>query len=163
MCWKLNVGGLRNLLDAAKKSFFVQISTDLVFSGEHGPYCEDDIAETNSEKVTWYGFTKGEGERLCQDHTILRLIYPVRAKYDQKLDYLRKPLALFDQGKLYPMFTDQQVSISFIDEVIFAIDKILEKKATGVFHAGSSDFTNPFELYSYLFEKARGVKAVVKP
>ena len=61
------------------------------------------------------------------------------------------------------MFTDQQVSIAFIDEVCFALDKIIEKQARGVFHASSSDLTNPFELYAYLLEKVRGVKDVVTP
>lgn len=163
-CKRLNVCGVENLLGAVKKdTFFVQISTDMVFSGVSGSYSEDDVAETDSDKVTWYGFTKAEGERLCKNHTILRLIYPVRAKYDLKLDYLRKPLKLFDEGKLYPMFTDQQVSFAFIDEICVALDKIIEKRAKGVFHVSSSDLTNPFELYTYLIKRARGVDNAVKP
>ncbi|MEK7127512.1 MAG: sugar nucleotide-binding protein [Patescibacteria group bacterium] len=162
LCWKINVDGVSNLLQASKDAFFIQISTDMVFSGEAGPYSEDNLPETDPNKVTWYGFTKGEGERSCKDHTILRLIYPVRAKFDKKLDYLRKPLSLFDQGKLYPMFTDQQVSFTFIDEICLALDKIIEKRTEGIFHASSSDLTTPFELGNYLLEKTRGVKNAVK-
>lgn len=163
-CWKINVEGVKNLLgNITPNTFFIQISTDMVFSGSSGPYSENDLPETDSNKLTWYGFCKAEAERLAKDHTILRLIYPVRAKFDKKLDYLRKPLSLYDQGKLYPMFTDQQVSFAFIDEVCLTLEKIIEKRLKGIFHAGSSDTTNPFELYSYLLEKARGVKNVVKP
>lgn len=162
LCWKLNVDGVKNLLEKAKEMFFVQISTDMVFSGAAGPYSEDDFPETDSSKITWYGFTKAEGERLCKDQTILRLIYPVRAKFDKKLDYLRKPLSLFDQGKLYPMFTDQQVSFSFIDEICPVLDKIIETKAKGIFHASSSDLGTPFDFFSYLFEKTRGVKDIIQ-
>ena len=50
---------------------------------------------------------------LGRKRTILRLVYPVRAKYPAKLDYLRKPLSLFDQGKLYSLFNDQQVTITY--------------------------------------------------
>ena len=94
LCWKLNVEGTKNLLEASKNKFFIQVSTDLVFSGVSGPYSENDVSEKDSSKVTWYGYTKGQAESLCSGRTILRLIYPVRAKYDLKLDYLRKPLSL---------------------------------------------------------------------
>lgn len=162
LCWKLNVDGVKNILAAAKDAFFVQISTDMVFSGVAGPYSENDVLETDSNKVTWYGFTKGEGERLCKDHTILRLIYPVRAKYDLKLDYLRKPLKQFDENKLIPLFSNQLVSFSFIDEVVLALDKIIELRKTGIYHAGSSDLTNPLELISYLLRKARNYENELK-
>lgn len=172
-CWKINVEGVNNLLSIINpnKTHFIHISTDYVFSGskdDPGPYAEDQVAEEDSDKVTWYGFTKGDAERLviskfAQKTTILRLIYPVRAKFEEKLDYLRKPLKLFDEGKLYPMFSDQRVSVSFIDEVCEVIAKIIAGNHYGVFHASSRDTTTPFEIVSYLIEKARGKKNAVKP
>lgn len=162
-CWKINVEGTRNLLELAGDKL-IQISTDMVFSGskeDPGPYEESHPIETDSNKVTWYGWTKAEAERL-NPSTKLRLIYPVRAKYDLKLDYLRKPLQAFDQSKLWPLFTDQQVSFCFIDEACLALEKIIDTKAIGIFHASSSDLTNPFELYSYLFAKARNFHGDLK-
>ncbi len=165
-CWKLNVEGVQNLLDCMTPStFFVQISTDMVFPGSvdnPGPYGEDDRAETDSNKLTWYGFCKAEAERIATGHTILRLIYPVRAKFDKKLDYLRKPLQSFDQRKLWPLFTDQQVSFCFIDETCAVLEKIIDGKVKGIYHASSSDTTNPYELISYLLDKARGFKGELK-
>lgn len=171
-CWKINVEGAGNVAGAMDSACrLIHISTDMVFPGsskDKGPYSEDHKPESDSKKVTWYGFTKGEGERkvlekLGEDATILRLIYPFRAKYDLKSDYVRKPLALFDEGKLYPMFNDQQVSITFIDEIAPALAKIIDLKLRGIFHASSFDTTTPFELVNYLLEKARGVKDMVKP
>jgi dTDP-4-dehydrorhamnose reductase len=172
-CWKVNVEGTKNLISSidASKVHFIHISTDYVFSGSKdnpGPYSEDSMPEKNSDKVTWYGFTKSEAERevnstLGDSKTILRIIYPVRAKYDQKLDYLRKPLSLFDQGKLYPMFNDQQVSITFIDELSLVLEKIIDSKIYGVFHCSSIDTGTPFDLVSYLLKKVRNVDNVVKP
>ena len=171
-CWKINVDGTRNLVNSLnlKKTHFIHISTDYVFPGskeDPGPYKEDHQPEKDSSKLTWYGYTKAEAERvvlnkLGEAATILRLIYPVRAKYDKKLDYLRKPLALFDEGKLYPMFTDQQVSITFIDEACTALAKIIDGKHRGIFHASSRNTTSPYELISYLVKKARGKKGAVK-
>lgn len=167
-CWQINVEGTKNLALLAKEinAHFIHISTDYVFSGP-GPYKEIDIPETNSSKLTWYGFTKAEAERVVNkifgnNLTIVRLIYPVRAKYPVKLDYLRKPLSLFDQGKLYPLFNDQQVTITFIDEACLALEKIIDGKIYGNFHASTPDLSTPYELVSYLIKKARGVKNVVK-
>lgn len=170
-CWQINVEGTKNITEMCRKHgvFLVHISTDNVFSGskdDQGPYSEGHKIETDSSKLTWYGFTKAEAERevlkaLGNQACILRLIYPTRAKYEKKLDYLRKPLDLFDQGKLYPMFTDQQISVTFIDEVCLAIEKIIEGKKTGPFHASSRNITTPHEIISYLIEKARGEKNTV--
>jgi dTDP-4-dehydrorhamnose reductase len=171
-CWQINVEGLMNLASAINPDItkLIHISTDMVFSGseaDKGPYSENHSPEKDSNKVTWYGYTKGEGERMVistlgEKSTILRLIYPVRAKFDGKLDYLRKPLQLYDQGKLYPMFSDQQVSICFIDEACTAIHKIISGNHTGIFHAASNDTGTPYKLVSYLIEKARGKKNAVK-
>ena len=170
-CWQINVEGTRNLVKLAKEvnAHFIHISTDYVFPGSEedpGPHKESDIPEVNSSKLTWYGFTKAEAERvvnsiLGRKRTILRLVYPVRAKYPAKLDYLRKPLSLFDQGKLYSLFNDQQVTITFINEACLALEKIINDKLYGFFHASTPDTSTPFELVSYLIEKAKGKKNVV--
>jgi len=172
LCWKINVEGTKNLVNLInpKKAHFIHISTDHVFSGRgnrKGPYSERQKAETDSKKLTWYGYTKAEAERIVIDKlgknvTIVRMIYPVRAKYDGKSDYLRKPLELFDQGKLYPMFSNQQVSITFIDEASKALKKIIEGNLKGIYHASSKDTGTPFKLVSYLIKKARGKEGVVK-
>ena len=172
-CFKVNVLGVENLAKLCKKykRFLIHISTDMVFPGSKdypGPYSEDSVPESDSKRLTWYGFTKAEAERVIEsilgkDAAILRIIYPVRAKFEGKLDYLRKPHKLFDEGKLYPMFNDQQVSIAFIDEVSEAIDVILKEGIRGVFCASSCDTSTPYDLVSYLLEKARGVKGAVIP
>lgn len=172
-CYQINVEGSKNLAEVSKEfgSHLIHISTDYVFSGsldDPGPYDENHLPEKDDKKLTWYGFTKAEAERevskiLGKDFTIVRLIYPVRAKFEGKQDYIRKPLSLFDEGKLYPMFTDQQVSITYIDEACEAINKIIEGRVYGTFHASTPDTTTPHELISYVIEKARGVKNAVKP
>ncbi len=171
-CWKINVEGSANIAEACKKhnSHLIHISTDYCFSGlkeDPGPYPERHPLEKDEKKLTWYGFTKKEAEKgvtkiLGDNFSILRLIYPVRGKFDAKLDYIRKPLSLFDQGNLYPLFYDQQVSITYVDEACLAINKIIEEKAFGIFHASTPDTTTPYHLIGYVIEKVRGKKDVVK-
>lgn len=173
-CWRINVEGVRNLSEAVKKQNgkvqFIQISTDMVFSGESldkGPYKENHLPDKSESNLTWYGYTKGQGENIVREilgdeASIVRIIYPVRAKFEGKTDYLRKALSLYDQGKLYPLFGDQFISISYIDEIVKALDIILKQRLYGCFHVGSRDTTTPFTLVSYLLEKTRGVKNKVK-
>lgn len=154
-CWQINVEGTRNLVSALPANTrLIHISTDMVFSGSSGPYKENDIPETDQSKVTWYGFTKAEAERVVGNRgTIVRLIYPVRSKFADKLDYLRKSLDLFNQDKLYPLFTNQQISITFIDEACIVLQKIIDQNLFGIFHMSCPDTTTPYEIITYLLQK----------
>ncbi|OGM15501.1 hypothetical protein A2V56_01600 [Candidatus Woesebacteria bacterium RBG_19FT_COMBO_42_9] len=171
-CWRINVEGVRNILDALdpKNTHFIQISTDMVFSGkvdDPGPYSEDHPPEKDETKLTWYGFTKAEAERLVlnklgDDATILRINYPVRAKYNRKLDYLQAPLAKYREGNLWPLFTDQQISITFIDEACEALARVVKGKYRGIFHAASSDITTPYEIIPYFIREVEGTEVKVQ-
>lgn len=157
-CWQINVEGTRNLVSALPANTrLIHISTDMVFSGsaaDPGPYSVDHEPSTNNHELTWYGYTKAESERVVGNRgTIVRLIYPVRAKFAEKLDYLRKPLDLFSQGKLYPLFSDQQISITYIDEACLALQKIIDQNLTGIFHMSCPDTTTPYEIITYLLQK----------
>ncbi|MEK7154725.1 MAG: sugar nucleotide-binding protein [Patescibacteria group bacterium] len=155
-CWQINVEGTRNLVAALPTStHLIHISTDMVFPGsasDPGPYSPDHEPSTNNHELTWYGYTKAEAERIVGG-TIVRLIYPVRAKYPAKLDYLRKPLDLFNQGKLYPLFTDQHTSMTYIDEACLSLQKIINENLTGIFHLSCPDTFTPYEIITYMLEK----------
>jgi len=171
LTWKVNVGGVENIANECKKhsKYLIQISTDFVFPGNEerpGPYSEDDTLPESLEGIGWYGWTKRVAEqraaKILNQVAILRITYPYRAQYAAKIDFARNILQLFDEGKLYPMFSDQQTTPSFIDEIAKVLYLLVEEKKTGVFHAASADVTTPYEFASYLLEKARGVKGVVK-
>src|SRR3989344_4778804 len=68
LCWKINVGGVQNIVEecAAGKKNLLFISTDFVFYGSDGPYDENSPAGPDLDKVSWYGITKLEAERLIQ-------------------------------------------------------------------------------------------------
>jgi dTDP-4-dehydrorhamnose reductase len=143
----------------------------MVFSGtkeDPGPYSEDHPIEENMDKLTWYGYTKAQGEKVLKEvlgsyASIVRILNPVRSKFDAKLDYIRKPLKLFDEGKLYPMFSDQQISITFIDELCEMLDILTQNDTRGTFHASSYDTTTPYKLISEVIKKTRGNSYKVRP
>ncbi len=151
--WKVNVEGVENLANAFLSDHIIHISTDMVFSGtvdKPGPYAEYDKTPDSPDKLTWYGYTKNQAEKVIQKHggSILRIIYPVRAKFDGKADYIRGALKRYASGKMYPLFSDQQISIAYIDEVSRTLDAIIKQDAKGIYHA-SSDTTTPYDLIEY--------------
>ncbi len=171
LAWQVNVEGAANVAEAAKKfdKFLVHISTDFVFSGSKdnpGPYTEDAKLPEDPDKISWYGWTKLMGEKKVTEIggrvAIVRISYPYRAHHTQKMDFARNILSLYDEGKLYPMFTDQIMTPTFIDEAASVIEEICELEKSGTFHLASSNATTAYEFASYLLEKARKVKNVVK-
>ncbi|MBI2594418.1 sugar nucleotide-binding protein [Candidatus Curtissbacteria bacterium] len=67
-CWQINVEGTRNVAVACKKyrRNLLFMSTDFVFDGTGGPYLEDDPQGPDLRKVSWYGITKIEAEKLIK-------------------------------------------------------------------------------------------------
>lgn len=170
--WDLNVNGVKNLIEVCKENniFLVQISTDFVFKGDEsdvGPYSEDKKIPESNEGISWYGWTKNRAERIIYDsgvkHAIVRIAYPFySADFDGKLDFAKGFLKLFDDGKLYPVFSDQTHSVLNVDDLVGPLTKITNQKIEGTFHVVASDTTTPFDFVSYLLEKARGAKNVVQ-
>lgn len=171
LVWQVNVEGTANVAEVAKKfnKFLVHISTDFVFSGSKanpGLYSEDSKLPENPDGISWYGWTKLVGEKKVKEiigkSAIARISYPFRSHCPQKSDFARDILTLYDEEKLYPMFADQVRTPTFIDEAASAIEEICELEKSGTFHLVSSNTTTPYEFASYLLEKARNVKNVVK-
>jgi dTDP-4-dehydrorhamnose reductase len=116
------------------------------------------------EHLSWYGWTKllGENEILKSEAkaALVRIAYPYRANYKGKGDFARWILELYDQKKLssVSIFTDQNITPTFIDGVSFVLSILAKEKRSGIYHVASSDLTSPYAFACYLLEKARGVE-----
>lgn len=168
--WKTNVEGVENISKVCQEydSFLIHISTDMVFSGSRdnsGPYSEKTQPETSPENLSWYGWTKAEGERALKNNkksAIIRVGNVTQTLYDPKLDYVGKILYLFDRNKLYPLFNDQYLSLTYIPSIFEVIKVLIKKKINGVFHVASKNIFTPYELGEYLIKKVRNKTGAVK-
>ncbi len=166
LAYRLNVLGPKNLAEYCNDNniFLVHISTDFVFpgtEGEPGPYDEDAPLPETPTGIGWYGWTKNRAEVMIQntstDYAIVRYAYPFRAApFELKSDWARGVIKLYEEKKLYPLFTDQTQSVIFIDDLVEPLIKIVDGKLNGVFHIASKDTTTPYEIASYLLEKYVG-------
>ena len=142
------------------KKFLVQISTDFVFDGERGPYDESAPRSAFSPRISWYGWTKSEGERrtsvMDPSAAILRIAYPYRSDFPAKLDFARRILQRYRQGSLPPLYTDQRISPTWVPDVTNALGRLIQGRTSGVVHVASPALTTPFEFASELLRRAEG-------
>lgn len=168
--WKANVEGVENLSRVCQKCgcFLIHISTDMVFSGyadKPGPYDEKTKPEDRIQKLSWYGWTKAEAERRLKGNkksAIIRIGNVTQPIYNPKLDYIGKTLYLYDHNKLYPLFHNQYLTLTFIPSIFQVIESIILNNRSGIFHVASKDILTPYEMGKYLIQKARGKRGVVK-
>jgi dTDP-4-dehydrorhamnose reductase len=142
------------------------ISTDFVFDGVDGPYKEDDIAGGDFSKISWYGITKFEAEKIItsasSDFVILRIAYPYGAHLSKKDDIARRILKLYESGNLYGMFFDQIITPTFIDDLTQSVSLIVNQNQNGTFHIASPKLTNQWDFAKYLIGKFGGDLQKVK-
>ena len=156
-CWKINVQGPANIVEACSnfKRKLIFISSDFVFDGTSGPYDEGDSVGSNLNKVSWYGITKIEAEKIVQElnnSIIIRISYPYRGIFHKKDDIAKRILRLYRQRQLYPMFYDQYITPTFIDDLAPAVEMLVNKNQSGIFHIASPTITTQYDFARKLLE-----------
>lgn len=146
--WKINVLGTQNIADICAKSGkkLIYISTDFVFDGKKNTgYVEED----SPNPINWYGKTKYEGELRVQDSNcdflIARIAYPYRANYDQKSDFARGLIEKIKNGAELSMITDHIMTPTYIDDIASALDTLIGKNESGIFHMVGDEAISPYD------------------
>lgn len=145
---------------AAGKRYLIHISTDFVFDGTAGPYEEHETRSALSNLMSWYGWTKSEGERRVLENdpksVILRIAYPYRPDCPLKLDFARRLIAASHAGELPPLYTDQVITPTWVPDVSRTILELLTQRPSGVFHVASPEVTTPFDFGRELLRQIEG-------
>ena len=150
LCYQLNVVGTQNILNLTKKynQQLIYISTDFIFDGtKTTPYLETDTPSP----IEWYGETKYLGEKVITDsgysnYNISRITYPYRAKFETKVDIIRKVINKLKNKEEVKMFSDQICTYTFIDDIAVALGYFIENKTTGIYHLVGSSSHSPYEM-----------------
>lgn len=150
--WRLNAELPRWLAEEAERAgrFLVQISTDFVFNGERGPYPEATPPSPFSSKVSWYGYTKGVGEASVfaskGPRAILRIAYPYGTHLEGRTDLALTLLSQRKEEAVHPLYTDQQITPTWVPDVADALAPILERASPRIYHVASPEVTSPYEF-----------------
>lgn len=160
--WRVNVEGSENIAKICKyfNCYLIQISTDYVFAGHKknkGPYAETDEPKDHERLLSWYGITKREAERRVLGNlgnaSVIRICNITRQGNILELDYVGKIFWLYNQKKIYPMFDDQFLTLTYIPSLFNLIFKLLKLNLTGIYHVSTPDLVTPYNLANYLIEK----------
>ncbi len=144
--WKINVTGTQNIVDACLQSNkkIIYISTDFVFDGTREAYSEEDIPNP----LNWYAQTKYAGEKIVQNSKtpwmIIRIAYPYRISFE-RLDFVRAILKRLQEGLLVAAVADHIFTPTYIDDIAFAIDALIENNSEGIFHVVGSQSLTPYD------------------
>lgn len=136
--------------------YFIQVSTDFIFDGRAGPYGEEAARSPLSPDLSWYGWTKSEGERRLQEvaphAAILRIAYPYRASFPNKLDFARKMVERQKRHDSPSYFSDQTITPTWIPDATRALGHLIKTRLSGVFHVASPEVTTPFQFAQELLK-----------
>ena len=167
LVYQVNVLGTKNVAAACKKynHYLIHISTDFVFDGVNPPaggYRESD----QPRPIEWYGQTKlwaeDEVTRSGCRSVIIRTAFPFRAKFELKPDLVRKILSQLQTNTLHPMFSDQIITPTFIDDLGEVLRTFITKQPGGIYHCVGSTFLSPLELAQKI-AAVFAIKAEIKP
>ena len=154
----INVEGTKNVIEGCKltNSKIIFISTPLIFNGEKDEYIETD----DPSPISHYGITKLEGEELIKKSDLSYLILRTDQPYCwiENWQHTNSVLRLVDtlkENKILREITDWYNNPTYVPDIAIAIDKLLEKEKTGIYHVVGTDFINRFEwglITSELFQ-----------
>jgi len=141
----INVDGTKNLFEVTKNKNkkFIYISTGFIFDGvKNEPISED----STPHPIGYYGETKFLGEQVVKDNAmIVRIEYPYRAVFDEKRDFVRTIQHLLLEKKNISMVTDSIFTPTFIDDIAYAINHLLENYSEEIFHIVGASSLSPFD------------------
>jgi dTDP-4-dehydrorhamnose reductase len=148
--YKSNVVGTQNVVDACKEGNkkIIYISTDFVFDGENPPadgYKEEDA----THPLNWYAETKYKGEEVVKNSglpfLIARISYPYRKEFAGKKDFVRAIADRLANKQQVIAVTDHIFNPTFIDDIAYALGKLIETDSTGIFHVVGSQSLSPYD------------------
>jgi len=164
--WKLNVEGVRNVAKVCKQTgkYLIHISTDAVFPfDKYGPHSELEKIVNYPKFNNPYGFTKLQGEieinKSEAKAAIIRISYPFGNPHLPNKDYVMKIIKLIKLG--YPLYTDQQLTPTYLKSLPEMIERLIELRLSGIFHWVCKGSTTPYKIGS-LVNKELSVKLKIK-
>jgi dTDP-4-dehydrorhamnose reductase len=146
--WKVNVKSVEYIAEMSRiiDAHLVHISSDYVFDGNSGPYTEKDIPKP----IGYYGRTK-----LASENTI-RLISPISTIIRTNVlygpviygrpDFVRWVINNLSEEKEIRIVTDQYNNPTYLDDIVHAINTIIEFKKQGLYNIAGRELISRYDF-----------------
>lgn len=166
LCWKANVNGVENLVEACEKNntHLVHVSTDFIFDGSHGPLDETAIPKP----VNFYGESKLAGEQVIQKSKINWAILRTVLVFGVTPDLSRSNIVLWvkkslEEGKSINVVNDQWRTPTLAEDLAMGCYLAASKKTTGIYHISGEEMMTPFDIANQTAEFFKLDKSLIKP
>ena len=149
MAWRINVDGVRNLLDVCQehRARFVHLSIDLVFSGTaDGGHIETDP----TDPVTVYGSTMVAAEEMIlaadPQACILRISLPMGISFNGHAGAIDWIQSRFKKSKPATLYFDEIRTPTYTDCLNELCEVVLANDLAGLYHAGGPRRLSLFQI-----------------
>lgn len=156
ICHRVNADGPGHLAEwaATQNAYLVHISTDYVFSGEK-PLFQPWLESDEPQPVSAYGRSKLAGEETIaaqgKEYAILRTSWLYGLHGNNFLKTMHR-LAADDPNRELKIVADQYGSPTWSRTLARQIEKVVDSRATGIFHATSEGYCNWYDLADSFFD-----------
>lgn len=162
--WKINVKAVEYISEAARvlDARIVHISSDYIFDGKNGPY--DENAKPNP--LGYYGRTKLASENALKISGAMFTILRTNVLYgiaDSRPDFVRWVVQSVRAGNEIRIVTDQINNPTFIDDLVQAVNKVIEFRKTGIYNIGGKEFLSRYEFTMMIADYFNLDKSLIKP
>ena len=131
----------------------VFVSTEYVFDGLNGPYCESDPPSPNTQ----YGRTKFEAEQavaaLVSDWSILRTSIVYGWPAPGRRNFVPWLVERLRNGEAYYAPTNVHRSPVYVEHLVDGIERLVETKDTGIHHVAGRDWVTMYDFAVAVAEK----------
>jgi dTDP-4-dehydrorhamnose reductase len=146
--WKINVKGVEYIAESARviDAHLIHMSTDYIFDGNNGPYLENALPNP----LGYYARTKLASENALKisgiKNTIIRTNVLYGIKKHGRPDFVKWVVDSLKAKKQIRIVTDQINNPTFIDDLVQAVNKIIESRKEGIYNIGGSDFLSRYDF-----------------
>jgi dTDP-4-dehydrorhamnose reductase len=148
-CVENNTTAVRHLVEACADAgcHLVQVSTDFIFDGSHGPL---DETETPGP-VNFYGQTKLAAEQIVTSSAVSWSIVRTVLVYGITEDMSRSNIVLWvkknlEEGKTINVVQDQWRTPTLAEDLAKGCYLVASKKASGIFHVSGEEMMTPYDM-----------------
>ena len=135
------------------------LSSDYVFDGEKGNYSEDDVPNP----INYYGLSKLKAEQLILKNPINTVIRTsVIYDWDYRARFFNSVIKNLQNNQEINATTDVYNSVTFLDNLVESIFKVITLNQNGIFHVVDSACVNRFEFAEMIAKIFRLDKNLIK-
>ena len=135
------------------------LSSDYVFDGEKGNYSETDVPNP----VNYYGLSKLKAEQLILKNPINTVIRTsVIYDWDYRARFFNSVIKNLQNNQEINATTDVYNSVTFLDNLVESIFKVITLNQNGIFHVVDSACVNRFEFAEMIAKIFRLDKNLIK-